>query len=310
MYKSLIALLGAILFLLSTPAFAQMPNPCGPSEDDEACFTRLKVLVPDLMRISDELQGRVDSLEREQTAAISTGDTSEIARLRRELQSVTAERDEALAALEAANARIGELERELGTLSGRVDELEALVTQFLEAEATKPVVEVEEAPEPTQPIDPPHVTPQLASYQPTLDPSVYGRMAWRDGNPSFPSPIVHPDIRWENAGNCQSFRNISSVADEAPFVFVDVENVDFAVDGSGYTMSEVLLGPGQRVSWCSSGDATISLTPARESTASSSERHWDGRRWVSVERSRHSCNGMRLRSGKDGSYRRSCSASW
>ncbi len=277
------AALVAVTLFTSTPVLAG-PS-CDTDESQADCLSRLQVVLESLSQTNAGLESELSSLRASQASAASRGDGAEVARLQGDLTRVTAERDEYKFQLDAANRRIIELEGQVTSLETRVTDLETRMTSFLDAEVVRPVA-AEDVEEPASNVT---ADTRLAVYEPRLDPAVFGRTGYRDFEPEIPSPVIHPDVRWRDAGNCLRVENVKDGTDG--YVFLRVQGVSVGVDPSGYaTNRDILLGPGQSFGFCSDDDSPqMTLTPARVSTASFATREWDGRHWVSVERANRSC---------------------
>lgn len=283
MIPTLLAALVAAALSTPTSAFADVYSECAAYyhtlDEIRACIERERET---LIAATSEAEAQVVQLRQAQASAASAGDGPEVMRLQQELAAVTAERDEYKSQLDAANAEIRALRGDVDELRNEVAELKGLMTSFLEAEAVRPIAAAAPTEEPAhERVAPSDGEARLAAYRPELDPTVYDRMAYVGYEPEIPSPIAHPDVPWRDAGNCLRIMNITDW-----YMFIRVDGARFYLDESGHTtLDEVLLAPGESVGHCQGERAITQRTAARISTAPSSERHWDGRRWVSVERS-------------------------
>ena len=280
-----LAALAAVLFTFN-PALAAGPA-CESYETDAICLQRMLIVVSGLSQLNAGLEDDIRTLSTAQASAASAGDGAEVARLQRELDSVIAERDALRTQVASLEDDIRTLREENTALSARVDDLDRRLTAFLAEQATS----YEDAEPVREPVSDP--TPaeeertatsgdaQPAGYR--LDSTVYERIGYRNTRPEIPSPVLYPDYRWADVGNCLTVRNYRT-----DWVILRVAGKTMILDATGHVVAdEVPLGPGDEFNFCSDEqEPRMAITPAMESTASSAERHLSDsrRRWVSLQR--------------------------
>lgn len=297
MILTLLVTLSVTAISTPTPALAGVyDDTCIAGEDAKACLERV---FETLLTTTSEAEAQFVQLRQAHASAVSEGDGAEVTRLHQLLVAKDAEIAELKRERDELRSQVASLQGQVTELSGKFDDLNARMTDFLAEEAETPVAKA--APPPAKP-DPAERSEQpdertipvsegetrLAVYErPELDPSVYGRMGYRNARPEIPDPMAFPDVWWEDAGNCLTVRN-DKTDPVTGWVILRIAGITRVIDSTGHVVAnEVPLGPGDEFDFCADTDAPrMSITPAMRSKANSAERHWSDfeRRWVPLQR--------------------------